>query len=289
MTIAVATCDRPTALMRCLAAILAGEVLPEELITIDQSKDEAVADALATLPPSPISVRHLRQTRQGLSASRNCALAAASTPIVAFTDDDCVPSEGWLLTIHRVLAQDQELAAVTGQVLPLGEESPGTYAVSSRASTEPRVYRGRAVPWHVGTGGNFAAKREWLEQIRGFDHRLGAGSPGRAAEDADVMYRLLAAGARIKYEPESVVYHERQTAAQRLASRFGYAYGIGAVCALYLRSGDLYGGIMLGSYLKALGVGLIRAVARRDWFLTRQRIQALQGCAGGLAYGLRVR
>jgi GT2 family glycosyltransferase len=289
MTIAVAACDRPTALMRCLAAILAGEVLPEELIIVDQSKDEAVADALATLPPSPISVRYLRQTRQGLSASRNCALAAASTPIVAFTDDDCVPSAGWLLTIHRVLAQDEELAAVTGQVLPLGEERPGTYAVSSRASTEPRVYRGRAVPWHVGTGGNFAAKREWLEQIRGFDHRLGAGSPGRAAEDADVMYRLLVAGARIKYEPESVVYHERQTAAQRLASRFGYAYGIGAVCALYLRSGDLYGGIMLGSYLKALGVGLIRAVARRNWFLTRQRIQALQGCAGGLAYGLRVR
>ena len=289
VTAAVAACDRPAALVRCLDAIFSGEALPEEVVVVDQSRDGSVADALAASPPRSVPVRYVQQTRRGLSASRNGALALAGQAIVAFTDDDCAPSAGWILTVHRVLAAEPELAAVTGRVLPLGEAEPDTHVVSPRASTRARVYRGRAVPWRVGTGGNLAARREWLELIDGFDERLGAGSPGHAAEDAELLYRLLLAGARIKYEPDSLVYHERQTAAQRLASRSGYGHGIGALCALYLRKGDPYAGVMLGSYLRGAGPGLARAVAHRDWFMARQLLLSLRGCARGFGYGLRVR
>ncbi len=288
VTAAVAACDRPAALLRCLDAIFGGEALPAEVIIVDQSRDDAVADAVAGAA-GPAPIRYLQQERQGLSASRNGALAMASQPIVAFTDDDCVPSPGWVRTIHGVLAGDGGLAAVTGRVLPLGEDRPDTHVVSPRESTEARVYRGRVVPWEVGTGGNLAARRSWLDRIGRFDERLGAGSPGQAAEDSELLYRLLLAGAVIRYEPESLVYHERQTAAQRLASRSGYGHGIGAVCALYLRKGDAYAAVMLGSYLRAHWSGLIRSLAHRDWFMARQRILALRGCARGFGYGLSVR
>lgn len=286
---AVAACDRPAGLVRCLDAILAGEALPAEIIVVDQSRDTRVADALDAMPGHPVPVRYVRQPRRGLSASRNGALALASQATVAFTDDDCVPSAGWIATVHRVLAEDPSIAAVTGRVLPLGDEQPGTYVVSSRASSDPRLYQGRALPWIVGTGGNFAARREWLARVHGFDERLGAGSPGRAAEDADLLYRLLRTGAVIRYEPASLVYHERQTAAQRMASRQGYGHGIGALCALYMRKGDPYAWVILGSYLKALGVGLARALVHRDWFMARQRLRSLGGCASGLRYGLVIR
>jgi len=286
---AVAACDRPTELMRCLDAILAGEAPPAEIIVVDQSRDTHVADALAAIPEHATPVRYVRQPRRGLSASRNAALALASQDMVAFTDDDCVPSGGWIATVHRVLAGDPAIAAVTGRVLPLGEKRAGTYVVSPRTSTDPCVYRGRAVPWTVGTGGNFAARRDWLTRVGGFDERFGAGSPGRAAEDAELLYRLLLAGAAIRYEPASLVYHERQTAAQRLASRTGYGHGIGALCALYLRKGDAYAGVMLASYLRGHGVGLARAVLHRDWFMARQRLLALGGCASGLRHGWGMR
>jgi GT2 family glycosyltransferase len=286
---AVAACDRPAGLIRCLDGIFAGEALPAEVIVVDQSSDAKVADALAAMPERSIPVRYVRQPRRGLSASRNGAIDLASQGMLAFTDDDCVPSPDWLATVHRVLAGDPEIAVVTGRVLPLGDARPGTYVVSPRRAKRPRVFQGRAVPWAVGTGGNLAARREWLSRVHGFDERLGAGSPGRAAEDAELLYRLLLAGAVIRYEPTSLVYHERQTAAQRLASRQGYGHGIGALCALYLRRGDAFPCLMLGSYLGRHGVELARALAHRDWFMARQRLLALGGCASGLRYGLGLR
>jgi GT2 family glycosyltransferase len=286
VSVAIAACDRPAPLLRCVEGILSGDALPAELIVVDQSRDTAVADALATLPPGSVPLRYLRQPRRGLSASRNGALALATQPIVAFTDDDCVPGPAWLRTVLEVMSADADVAAVTGRVLPLGEARPDTHVVSPRTSTRPQVYRGRVVPWRVGTGGNFAARRAWLERVGGFDERLGAGSPGRAAEDADLLDRLLLAGATIRYEPASVVYHERQSAAQRLASRAGYGHGIGALCGLRLRRGDLFAGRMLASYLRGHLLGLARATASGDWFMARQRLLALGGCARGLCLGL---
>ena len=285
---AIAACDRPEGVLRCLEAILGGEVLPAEVIVVDQSRDDRVASALAGAGRPDCPVRHLRRPRQGLSASRNVALAEAAHAVVAFTDDDCVPDGRWIATVHEALTADPDLAAVTGRVLPLGEERPGTHVVSPRDSTMAREYTGRAVPWTVGTGGNFAARREWLTRAGGFDERLGAGSAGRAAEDADLLYRLLAAGGRIRYEPRAVVYHERQTAAQRLASREGYAHGIAAFCALRARRGEVYAGRLLGGYVAGQAGALARSVLRRDWFLARQRLLALRGCATGVLYGLRV-
>jgi len=286
LSAAIAACDRPAGVVRCLGALVAGEALPAEVIVVDQSRDNAVEDALASFPSGPVPVRHIRMSRRGLSASRNAALGSAAQSLIAFTDDDCVPDSRWIATVFGVLEADPELAAVTGRVLPLGEERPGTFVVSPRTSAEGREYSGRAVPWTVGTGGNFAARRAWLDRVGGFDERLGAGSPGRAAEDSDLLYRLLRAGGRVRYDPGSVVLHERQTAAQRLASRQGYGHGIGALCGLYLRRGDIYAGRMLGGYLVDQARGLARSAVRGDWFMARQRLGALRGCAAGIRYGL---
>ena len=136
----------------------------------------------------------------------------------------CVPTKD---LVHSAAQRrpDDELqawftAAVAGRVLPLGDPSEGTYVVSPRAADQPTEYRAGAVPWAVGTGGNFAASRAWLDRVGRFDERLGAGSPGKAAEDADLIYRILRTGGIVRYEPLAVVYNERQTEQQRLRSRW---------------------------------------------------------------------
>ncbi|MFL6198014.1 MAG: glycosyltransferase family 2 protein [Thermoanaerobaculia bacterium] len=177
--------------------------------------------------------------------------------------------------------------AVTGPVLPLGPEAPGLYAVSSRTSASPADFTGRALPWLVGTGGNFAARREWLLRAGGFDERLGAGSPGGAGEDMDLLYRLLRAGARIHYEPRAVVFHERQPRERRLASRSAYGRGIGACCGLWLRERDLHALAVLGGWLRMRGAMAAGAVRRRQWGGVREELLVLGGTARGLVYGLR--
>jgi GT2 family glycosyltransferase len=177
--------------------------------------------------------------------------------------------------------------AVTGPVLPLGPETPGLHAVSSRTSAAPAEFMGRALPWLVGTGGNFAARRDGLQRAGGFDERLGAGSPGGAGEDMDLLYRLLRAGARIRYDPQVLVFHERQPLDRRLASRSAYGRGIGACCGLWLRGRDLHALAVLGGWLRMRGGLAANAARRRQWGSVREELLVLGGTARGLIYGLR--
>lgn len=283
---AIATMNRPEGLERCVAAVLAGDVLPGELVIVDQSADDATAERIGRADWSArVPVRYVRQGRRGLAASRNAAVAEASLPIIAFTDDDCVPATGWLAAVVAGFS-DGAADAVTGRVLPLGPERPGFYAVSTRASAVRMLYRGRSLPWSVGSGGNAAVRREWIDRAGGFDERLGAGSPGLSAEDMDVFYRLLRAGAAVRYEPDAVVYHERQSGERRLASRPSYGFGMGAFCALWARRRDAYAVWMLMRWCVDRTESLVRAGLRLRWRRVREELLMLHGAGRGVAYGL---
>lgn len=279
MNVAVAVAasdgDRAESLRRCVEAIATGTTHPDRILVVDQSGGTALRAALETL-----GVEVIPQPRLGLAASRNLALEQVSDGIVAVTDDDCVPDNGWLAAIVHAFEADPGLAAVTGPVLPLPPTGDRTEPVSSRSRTQPGVFSGRVAPWHVGTGGNMALNLGQLDGLR-FDVRLGAGTPGRAGEDIALIDRLLAAGARIRYEPEAVVRHERQSPARRRASRYGYGHGVGAMVGLGLRRGDAADAVHLARWL-ALRLRL--AVVRRA---PVEELHVLAGTAGGLVYGLR--
>src|SRR5205823_3016543 len=89
---------RPDLLQRCLAALLAQNLAPadyEIIVADDAASDETrrIVELSAAVPAAryvPVTGRH------GPAAARNRGWRAARAPIVAFTDDDCVPDPGWL-------------------------------------------------------------------------------------------------------------------------------------------------------------------------------------------------
>ena len=288
VAVAVATLDRPGSLARCLDAILAGEVLPAELIVVDQGDDDQTESVVAERTTTVLQILHIKQERLGLSASRNVAVARARSPIVAVTDDDCVPSGGWVAAIQEILVGDSNaFAAVTGPVLPLEPDEERIWPVSSRTNSARVDFSGTAPPWRVGTGANFAIRREWLTRIGRYDERLGAGTQGRAGEDMDIIHRLLGAGGRIRYEPRAVVYHERQSTRRRKTSRSAYGHGIGAYAAIRLRHGELRGLTMIGQWLVLRGRLLGRALVKGQLGGVREELLVLGGTVRGAAYGLR--
>jgi GT2 family glycosyltransferase len=289
VTAAIATLNRPDALMRCLDGLLVGEVLPAEVLIVDQSQGDATRQAVEQRGTSPVPIIYIRQEPRGLSASRNAAVARASSPVVAVTDDDCVPDRGWIAAIDRAFTSRAAPDALTGRVLPLGPATPGLHDVSLREGITSAEFSGKVIPWLVGTGGNFAVKREWFDRIGSYDERLGVGSPGRAAEDADLIYRLLRVGARIRYEPDALIYHERQSIARRLASRWSYGHGVGTFCGIWLRRRDLYTVRILAGWLFTQYRELAGAVRRREWLEAQQRLLSLRGTMRGVVHGLRVR
>jgi GT2 family glycosyltransferase len=289
ISVGVSTRNRPDALARCLDALLNGERRPAEILVVDQSDDEAVAAVLSPRRAAGVPIVHVRQRRLGLSAARNEMLRRATSEVLAVTDDDCVPDKTWVAALEGGFSRHPVPEAVTGRVLALGPEQPGTYAVSLRSGTTPRDFTAPAIPWDVGTGANFAVRRTRLQSLGGYDRRLGAGSAGYAGEDLDLYHRLLRAGSRIRYTPDAVVYHERIAEERRMATRWSYAFGIGALCGLLLGRRDRYGLTILLHWGRRIASRLLRAAFGLDLLHLRQAALSASGTARGLLYGWRQR
>jgi len=288
LSVAISTLERPDALERCLTSLAGGEVLPSEVIVVDQSSNDDTRALIEKWRSSPLPITYIRQEPLGLAVSQNTALAHAPGPVVAVIDDDCIADRNWLAIIEQSFASMVGLAAVTGRVLPLKAEGERVYPVASRTSTIRRDFSGKTVPWPVGSGNNFAVKREWFTRIGGCDERLGPGSPGQGGMDLDLFYRLLRAGAQIRYEPDALVYHERQDRAGRISRRPMYGYGMAAACMLRLRERDFYALRMLVHWLFYRGRLLAAAFLQRRWMEVYEEWLMLQGSARGLIHGLGV-
>ena len=287
LTLAIATCGRADALARCLEAVRAQTRGPDEIIVVDQDPSEAVRLAVQK---SQLPVRYFEQPRLGLSASRNLALARAVGTVLAVTDDDCFPDPGWAEAVRKAMEEDSSLTGVTGPILPPPGDPPANmFATSSRPSRESRLFASRTVPWAVGSGANFSARVTDLKRVGGWDERLGVGTSGKAAEDCEIIDRLLAAGGRIRYDGDALMHHEWQTKERRKATRWSYGFGIGALCGVRLAERDAYGIRMLASYSR-MKLRETRSEFRgRSWSGIRERLTALGALVPGCLYGLRAR
>jgi GT2 family glycosyltransferase len=290
ITVAIPTLNRPAELTRCLESLFQGTVLPAEVLIINQGDSHVVESVLKHVRSQySLPIIHWPQPPKGLSAARNIASSQAKCPVIAFTDDDCVPASNWLAHIDQIMTVVPNIDGVTGSILPFEQETSGLFPISIRTGQKSKTFQGPTLPWQVGSGGNFAIKRDWLLRIGGYDERLGVGSPGQAAEDTDLFYRLLRAGAVIQYEPGAVIYHERQDATRLMQSFWTYSYGIGAFSAKHARKGDLYAAYILGVWLFWLIWRTGISILHHNRLYSGEGLLSLRGCTRGLAYGIQLR
>jgi GT2 family glycosyltransferase len=286
-SVAISTMHRPEALARCISSIWRGSVRPRQLLIVDQSRDDATEAVVRAQVGAGLPIRYQRAEARGLGASQNVAVMLAETEFVAVTDDDCIVDARWLEVVAAAFASTPDLDLCAGAVLALPSEGERTWPVSLRTSPDRLDLHGYAPPWSVGSGNNFTVRRAIYLRVGGCDERLGPGSPGKGGVDTDLFYRLLRAGARLRYEPGAVVYHERQRYADRLARRPLYGHGMGASVAFRLRDRDPMAGRLLVDWA-ALRAGMLwRAARRRDWRGAREELVMLRSTVQGLWHGFR--
>ncbi|MEP7200969.1 MAG: mycofactocin biosynthesis glycosyltransferase MftF [Ilumatobacteraceae bacterium] len=173
---------------------------------------------------TPALSTHRRPTirlsvNRGPAAARNAGLAEVTTSLVAFVDTDVDLDDDWLdallphfndprvaLVAPRVLSTDAptiigEYESVRSP-LDLGDQ-PARIAAGSRVSYVP--------------GAALVVRTDMLRAIGGFDEAF------RTGEDVDMVWRLIEAGHRCRYEPSSIVHHRpRSTGAAWLIQRVTY-------------------------------------------------------------------
>ena len=125
IAVVAATHDRSgrlAALLDALRAQTIGTERFEVVIVDDASSDdtrELLADAVQRGDLALTVLRH--DSPRGPAAARNAGWRTASAPIVAFTDDDCRPSPGWLEAGLRAMAAT---ANGTGEAIVQGLTEP---------------------------------------------------------------------------------------------------------------------------------------------------------------------
>lgn len=278
LSVVVPTTGRPV-WRRCVtsvAASLAATGQPGECVLVWQG--EAAAPSVHDVDlPSGVALHVLDRLLVSSSWARNEGLVASTGDVVAFVDDDEVADPGWAAELLAAFGRAPRPAGVFGPVRPLDDAGiPHNRFDGDR----PVDHRGAVLPWLVGTGGNMAFDRRVLLQLRGLDVAYGIGAPADAAEDTELMHRLLRAGHLLRWAPGAVVLHPTKTAAERLASRRPYGRGVGV---LVRRQHSVP---LAARYGAKVARAYAAAVVRGD---ARGRQEALQTASGFLDGGLRRR
>lgn len=218
VTVVIPVRDRPAALARCLAA-----VAPTPAIVVDDGSRDAGAVAAVCADHGASLIR--RERCGGPAAARNAALGCVDTELVAFLDSDCVPEARWLERLAGGLA-DPRVGAVAPRIRPL-PVAPRAGAVARFAAARSPLDLGSS-PAAVRPGGRVAYVPSAALLVRRAALRDGFDPLLRYGEDVDLVWRMLDAGWRVRYEPSVLVGHaEPARAGALLVRRWHYGTAAG--------------------------------------------------------------
>lgn len=192
----VATHRRAHLLPRLVAAIEAQTLGSQQiqLVLVDDGSGDETTDVARALArgPSALDVEVVAlAVNGGPAVARNAGCQRARAAIVAFTDDDCVPTPQWLE--EGLEALDAGADVVAGRTLPAPDQSGGLGPFARTIRAEDGQF--------VQTCNAFYRRAD-LERLGGFDERM------RTGEDTELALRAAESGAVIRYAARAIVHHD---------------------------------------------------------------------------------
>jgi glycosyltransferase involved in cell wall biosynthesis len=221
-SVIVPTYNRPQQLARCRESL--SRVQPPaggfEVIIINDGGTQGF-DELMGVAGNATTIRYATQAHAGPAVARNTGAHMAVGKWLAFTDDDCEPTTGWLQAFERALFAHPD-ALAGGEV---------RNAVSgSMFSEASQLLAGFVAAWFDGTArerfftsNNIAVSRAAFLDAGGFDDAFGAS----AGEDREFCDRWTAQGRESIRVADAIVDH-KHALSMRSFLRQHHGYGRGA-------------------------------------------------------------
>lgn len=244
VSVIIATRNGSREILRSLTSLLAGNVVPDEIVVLDQSDDERTRRKVAEAQElsGGERIRYIFSTRPGLCAHRNDALAATHGDFIASIDDDVAVPPDWL---ERMLREwndnwNRQDVLITGRILRGPEIKPQDLVTAIVENPRRRVIQGKPIPCGIFVGAQFGAPRTLFERLKPlpFDERLGVGARYGGADDDEFAYRVQVLGAPIVYEPSIWCTHHTVRVAGWRRMTYTRAIGTGAAMAKHFLETD---------------------------------------------------
>lgn len=173
---------------------------PFEIVVVDNASTDRTAAVACAVP----GVELVHEPRKGLTQARQCGLDAARGAILAYVDADTRMPAGWVGRLLDGFERDPAVVCVSGPYRYhdlarfKGALVHAYWAVIARVAY--------AFTRYMAVGGNFAARRDALARIGGFDTSIAF-----YGEDTDIARRLATVG-RVVFDWDLVM----PTSARRL-------------------------------------------------------------------------
>ena len=207
VSVVVPTYKHPEMLQCCLNALISQDFVPDEyeIIVVDDANYEETRQQVACWVKQVRKEKLAKQERMpmiryipvestchGPAIARNLGWKAAKSPIIAFTDDDCIPCPDWLTKGLEVFSNSHDISAVSGRVIMPLPEIPTDYEYNA-AHLETSEF----------VTANCFYRRDVLLDMGGFDERFTMAW----REDSDLFFTLLTHGKTYVCVPEVQVVH----------------------------------------------------------------------------------
>jgi GT2 family glycosyltransferase len=211
VTIVIATRHRPAELQRCLEALERQDTSVAYHINVVDDGGSLDRSALEARFPR---VRVFTSGGIGPAGARNVGVGAALGQVVAFTDDDTIPTSRWVEAIWTGLGRAASAVAVEGPTDSPAFDHLYEHSVVGREGAYITA--------------NIAYRRDVLNAIGGFDPTY----PYPHCEDRDLAFRALDHGI-IEWEPAMRVIHPSRP--EKLRDLIGRARMLESELVLYDR------------------------------------------------------
>ncbi|GAA4819749.1 mycofactocin biosynthesis glycosyltransferase MftF [Actinomycetospora corticicola] len=221
VTVVVPVKDRSAELDRLLVAVRATAPGIGIVVVDDGSDDPGATSEVAERHGARV-VRH--RTSRGPSAGRNTGARACTTPLIAFLDSDVVPEPGWLDTLLGHLA-DPAVGVVAPRIVAFSDGGPENAVTRYERRRSSLDLGARPAPVTARSRVAYVPSAALVVRREAFGDGFDEAMP--VAEDVDLVWRIAAAGWRLRYDPAARVAHEHRAHVRAWLARKAF-YGTGA-------------------------------------------------------------
>jgi glycosyltransferase involved in cell wall biosynthesis len=189
------------------------------ILVVDNDKGQSSADVVAAIASrASVRIDYCVAEEKNVAIARNVAVRNAIGDLIAFIDDDEMPSPAWLLHLFRMF-ESSGAAAVLGPVKPVFDVPPPLWIVKARLFERPSYPTGTLLHWDLTRTGNVLLRKAiFASEGDLFNPEF------KHSEDKDFFRRMSAQGHAFVWCDEAVVYETEPT--ERFSRRYFLKRGL---------------------------------------------------------------